>query len=665
MNYRFIVPLTLLVSAAAEARKVTVDDLMRLRTIADVQISPDGRDIAYVVSEPSYELDAHESVLYRIPASGGSPVRLTFKTRIFNRPVPLPGLRWSPDGTLLSFVAFVDEVPQVVAMGASGGEPRPLTAVKDGVTRYEWSPDGKGIAFIATEPASEEEERRKKEKSFVIEVDRGERAPRLFVQQLSGGPPLALSPSGETVSSFDWSPDGTSLVYSASTERGFYAQYHGRIHVVPAAGGERRSVVDREGMNGEPRYSPDGMTIAFISTGGRAEMISTVGLWVVPSAGGAARSLTDSWVGEYAWSADSRSIFYIANEGTGQRREHMFEQAIQRVYLENGKSEVVTPGPMVNYSLSSSRDGKRLAYRSVEAETMGDLMVLDLAGGRPMRLTTVNPELEELDLGNLEPTSWRSFDGMEIWGLLLTPPGYAPGKRIPLLVYVHGGPIGGVTYGIFPQFMHRPGQVDPYPVQAMASSGFAVLFPMPRGGSGYGLEGFRAIVDSWGESDFKDIMAGVDELIARGIADPERLGVMGGSYGGFMTNWIVTQTGRFKAASSMCSISDIEDLYYLSDAGDFTVEYFGKPWEKPESYAAHSPITHVEKVTTPLLIQHGENDRRVPIMQAQKFYKALKKLGKTVEMEIYPRGGHVLYEPDLEREIMRRNLAWFERWLAP
>jgi dipeptidyl aminopeptidase/acylaminoacyl peptidase len=213
--------------------------------------------------------------------------------------------------------------------------------------------------------------------------------------------------------------------------------------------------------------------------------------------------------------------------------------------------------------------------------------------------------------------------------------------------------------------MHRVGQVDPYPVEALASAGIAVLFPMPRGGSGYGLEGFRAIVNGWGDVDYRDIMAGVDHLIATGLADPERLGVMGGSYGGFLTNWIVTQTGRFRAASSMCSISDIESLFYLSDAGDFTREYFGLPWESEAAYRKHSPLTHVAAVTTPLLLQHGENDRRVPVEQAKKFHKALDALGKTVALEIYPRGGHVLYEPDLEREIMRRNLEWFVRWLAP
>ena len=295
---------------------------------------------------------------------------------------------------------------------------------------------------------------------------------------------------------------------------------------------------------------------------------------------------------------------------------------------------------------------------------MGDVYVVELPGGKRRRLTEVNPELAELALGDLKAIHWTSFDGMQIWGLLLTPPGHVPGRTLPLVVYAHGGPIGGVTYGVFPQFMHSVGQVDPYPTEAMASAGLAVLLPMPRGGSGYGEAGFRMIKDGWGVGDFKDIMAGVDDLIAEGLVDTDRLGVMGASYGGYMTNWIVTQTRRFKAASSMCSLSDIADLYYLSDAGDFTREYFGLPWEAPEAYARHSPISYVANVGTPLLIQHGENDRRVPIMQATKFYKALKEQGKIVEMEIYPRGGHVIYEPALEREIMRRNLEWFRKWLG-
>jgi len=369
-----------------------------------------------------------------------------------------------------------------------------------------------------------------------------------------------------------------------------------------------------------------------------------------------------TWISEFIWARDSKSIYFGANEGTFASGAHMFEQPVVRLWIDDGRSERVIPGATVDYSMSLSNVGRRLAYRAVEGRTMGDVFVLDTTRGRSTKLTDINPQLHDVALGDIKAVSWRSFDDMEIWGLLLTPPGYASGK-LPMIVYCHGGPIGGVTYGLFPQFMHIPGQVDPYPTEAMASAGYAVLFPMPRGGSGYGEAGMRTIVNSWGECDYRDIMAGVDAMIQRGIADPDRLGVMGASYGGYMTSWIVTQTNRFKAASTGASLNDLTDEYFLSDAGDFMIEYFKRPWENREGYASHSALTFADRVTTPLLIQHGENDRRVPIAGAWKFYRALKQLGKTVEFDIYPRGGHVLFEPKLEMEQMRRNLEWFEKWI--
>ncbi|HXO27029.1 MAG TPA: S9 family peptidase [Thermoanaerobaculia bacterium] len=680
------------VAAGVGARPVTVADLMGLRSISDVRISPDGRQVAYVLSRPALEKDEHEAVLYLVPAAGGTPQRLTFGTRIFNRPRPAPHLRWSPDGTRLSFLAFAGDLPQVFALDVRGGEARALTASRQGVSDYVWSPDGTRLAYLAPDAPAAEEDRRRQDKSFVIEVDRQEHPARVWVQDLAGGQPRALSPPDQFVAALDWSPDGATIAYAASTRPGYVGVFHTRLYALPAAGGEPRVIVDRDGMNTSPRYSPDGRWIAFISTAGRPKMVSTWGLYLVPAAPtatGAAgdpqriRSLApDIWVAELTWAPDSASLVAVPNESPSQRGAHMFEQPLLRLWLDGRRTEL-DPGPFVHYSPSFSRDGKRLAFRSVEAQTMGDVLVLDLAGladrggpadgadgrqGPPRRLTEVNPELAELALGKLEPIHWRSFDGMEIWGLLLTPPGDGDARqrrRLPLVVYLHGGPIGGVTYGVFPQFMHSVGQVEPYPIQAMASAGLAVLLPMPRGGSGYGEAGFRMIENGWGEGDYQDVMAGVDDLVKEGVADPDRLGVMGASYGGYLTDWIVTQTHRFKAASAMCSISDIADLYYVSDAGDFTQEYFGLPWEAPEAYARHSPITYVSSVATPLLIQHGENDRRVPLMQATKFYKALKEQGKTVEMEIYPRGGHVIYEPALEQEIMRRNLEWFRRWLRP
>jgi dipeptidyl aminopeptidase/acylaminoacyl peptidase len=647
-------------------RPITVDDEMKMRSIVDVRIAPDGQRVAYVVSSPNLGTNEHDVSLYIVGTDGGEPRRLGADVSVLNRPLPAPQLRWLPDGTALSVLALTEERPQVFVVPVSGEAPRRITAAQEGVTAFEWAPDGRSLAYVTVEPMSAEEARQRQDKSFVIHVGKPERPTRLVVQKIDGQAPRVLTPLDHYVDSLSWAPAGDEIAYSAAPRSGFGSAYHTRLYAIAAAGGTPRAIVDRSGMNTLPQYSPDGRSIAFISTGGRAEIIAPRSLTVVASNGGAPRAIPmdDAWVNEIAWAPDSRSVYVQTNDGTFASRGHMFEQPIVRVPLDGSAPDRV-PASQVNFSLSVSRDGRTLAYRGVDGASMGDVFVRDTASARTKKLTEVNPELRDLAVGELKPISWRSFDGMEIWGLLLTPAGWTSGTRLPLLVYIHGGPGGGVTFGHFPQFMTRVGQVDPYPTQAMASAGFAVLFPMPRGGAGYGEAGQRMIVNAWGEGDYKDIMAGVDDLIARGVADPERLGVMGASYGGYMTNWIVTQTGRFKAASAGASLSDLTDGFYLSEGGEFMAEYFKRPWENRESYAAHSPITHVERVTTPLLLQHGENDPRVAIAGAWKFYRALKALGKTVEFDIYPRGRHVLYEPMQQREAMRRNLEWFTRWIPP
>jgi dipeptidyl aminopeptidase/acylaminoacyl peptidase len=653
-------------AASTQLRNFTVDDEMKFRSIVDVKISPDGKRVAYVVSTPSLAKNEHEAALYVVPSDGGASVRLGETVRILNTPLPAPRLRWSPDGGTLGVLGLSNDKAQVFAIPARGGAPHALTDAPEGVSLFEWSPDGKSLAYLSRDPVSAEEARQRQDKSFVVHVDAPERPGRVFARIL-GAPARPLTPPSHYVDSFTWSPDGSEIAYSAASRTGFTAQYETRLYAVPTAGGEPRTILDRAGMNTRPQWSPDGRLIAFISTDSRVDIMAARSLTVIPAASGAPRiyRMDDAWVNELVWARDGKSIYFQANDGTFASHEHMFEQPIARVWVEDGHAEQVVPGATVDYSISLSADGGRLAYRAVEGRTMGDVFVLDTATGRATKLTDVNPELHALPLGKLEAVHWRSFDGMEIWGLLLTPSGWTPGKRLPLIVYCHGGPGGGVTYGLFPQFMHTVGQVDPYPTEALASAGFALLFPMPRGGAGYGEAGQRAIVNAWGEADYKDILAGVDEIVRRGIADPDRLGVLGASYGGYMTNWIITQTARFKAASASASISDLTDPFFLSDGGEVMTHYFKKPWENRASYAAHSPLTFADRVTTPLLIQHGERDPRVPIAGAWKFYRTLKALGKTVEFDIYPRGGHVLYEPALQRESMRRNLEWFIRWLRP
>jgi dipeptidyl aminopeptidase/acylaminoacyl peptidase len=663
-----LLALVLLAATAQEpspvTRGISVDDLMRLRTIVDAKISPDGEQVAYVVSQPSVERNTHETGLFIVPAAGGSPRRLAATAQIFTPALPVPRLRWTPDGRRLSFLSSGNGRPQVFAVSADGGVPAAVTSAPAGVAAYEWSPDGGAIAYTVRDSV---------EALPVTRVGAASPPVRLWVQRLEGTA-HAITPPEHYVDSFTWAPDSASLVYAAAPMVGFTAPYFTRLYHVSATSGVPELLVDRPGMNTSPVFAPDGKRVAFVSTSARVGLLAPRGLTIVmlekagrpvPATSIRSYPMNGAWIGEMVWAPDSKSMYVLMNEGTFATGRHMFEMPIVRVDVDSGHAEPLVSGPVVNYSVSVSRNGRTLAYRQVEARTMGDIVVRDVATGRSTTITNANPELAQFALGTLEPISWRTFDNKEIWGLLLKPYAAQQGRKLPLLVYCHGGPIGGVTYGVFPQFMHTVGQVDPYAVEAFAAAGYAVLFPMPRGGSGYGEEGHRSIIKAWGEADYRDIMAGVDHLVATGTADPERLGVLGASYGGFMTNWIVTQTNRFKAASSSASISDLTDLYYLSDSALVMDEYFGKPWENTSTYAAHSPITHAQRVQTPLLLQHGENDPRVPLVSGRRFYEALKALGKTVEFDVFPRGGHVQYQPAAQRASMQRNLDWFLNWIKP
>jgi dipeptidyl aminopeptidase/acylaminoacyl peptidase len=658
---------------AQSAKKVTIDDLMSLRTINDVKISPSGDQIAYTVSTPSVPRNAHEAGLFVIPASGGTPRQLAASYRLFTPALPAPRVRWQPGGNVSVLVAEKNG-PQVLSIKPDNTAAHVVTAAPLGVGGYEWSPDGKYLAYVSRDPGPSIP-------AIANTVGSNPPATRLWLQPIDPpGPARSITASNQYVDSFTWSPDSKEIAYAWAPVAGFLAPYQTRIYAVRAEGGEVRPVIDRPGMNVSPQFSPDGRKISFISTGERTGIIAPRGLAVADASGTnlgvRAYPMNGAWIAEVLWAPDSQAVYVTMNEGTFATGPHMFEMPIVKVTLADGKAERLgNERASLQYSISLSRDGRTIAYREVGARDMGDLVVMDVLSKEARRLTSINPELKQLALGELKPISWKSFDGMEIWGLLLTPPGHDPpspdrsaqaGKsKIPLLVYCHGGPIGGVTLGIFPQFMHVPGQIDPYPTEAFASAGFAVLFPMPRGGSGYGEAGHRMIINDWGGADYKDIMAGVDHLIARGLADENRLGVMGASYGGYMTNWIVTQTTRFKAATAGASIADLSDLYYLTDGGDLMAEYYRLPWENPEGYLRSSPLMHAAKVMTPILLSHGDRDPRVPLATAQKFFRALQAMGKTVEMDVYPRGGHVFYEPQQERAVMQRNFDWMLRYLRP
>jgi len=649
------------ITSAQAPRKVAIDDLMSLRTINDVKISPAGDQIAYTVSTPSVARNAHEAALFVVPVAGGAPRQLGESYRIFSPALPAPRVRWRPDGRVSLLVAEKTG-PQVLSIKTDNSAAQVVTSAPLGVSGYEWSPDGNYLAFLTRDAGPSTP-------PIANKVGAVPPATRLWIQPLNpAGPARAMTPADQYVDSIAWSPDSSEIAYSWAPVVGFLAPYQTKIFAVAAEGGAIRPLIDRAGMNVSPQFSPDGKKISFISTGERTGIIAPRGLAIADAASRNANirayPMNGAWIAEVHWMPAGDAVIVTMNEGTFATGAHMFEMPAVKVTLADGSAaRLGEERATLQYNMSLSRDGQTLAYREVGARDMGDLVVMDVASKKTRQLTTINPELKQLALGELKPIAWKSFDGMEIWGLLLTPPGYDGKSKIPMLVYCHGGPIGGVTLGIFPQFMHVPGQIDPYPTEAFASAGFAVLFPMPRGGSGYGEAGHRMIINDWGGPDYQDIMAGVDHLIAQGLADENRLGVMGASYGGYMTNWIVTQTSRFKAAAAGASIADLSDLYYLTDGGDLMAEYYKLPWENPDGYARSSPITHAAKVTTPLLISHGDRDPRVPLATAQKFFRRLQALGKTAEMDIYPRGGHVFYEPQQEKAVMTRNFDWMLKYV--
>src|SRR5438128_689376 len=332
----------------------TLADEMKLRSIVDVKISPDGQSVAYVVSTPNLTTNQHDGALYL------GTTRIAESLRIFNTPAPAPRLRWSPDGTTLSLLAFAGEKPQVFAIPISGAAPRALTDAPEGVSGFEWSPDGKSIAYLTRDSAA---------KPLVIHADAPDQPTRIVIRSVDGGSPRTLTPPSDYVESFSWSPNGSEIAYAASPRSGFISQYETRIYKISVEGSRPRlPIVDRPGMNSKPQFSPDGKSIAFISTNGGTDLMSTRSLDVVAASGGESRRLLndDAWIYEFAWARDSKSIYFEPNDGTYASREHMFEQPIVRVWVDGGRTERVIPGPTVDYSLSFSSDGRRLAYRAVE-----------------------------------------------------------------------------------------------------------------------------------------------------------------------------------------------------------------------------------------------------------------------------------------------------------
>ena len=666
--------LTALPAAAVPGdRPWTSDDVLSLRVVTDPQVSPDGRLVAYVVESLNGEKDAYQTDVWLVAAAGGEARALAASPAGDDTP------RWSPDGR---FVAFLSERPrpgvkgddagdakrQVWLIRPDGGEAVPLTEAPGSVSDFEWSTDGKTIAFIAREPKTDERKRREKEKDDAWTPSEAYSWSRLWVIDVATRQPRQLATGDVHVTGLSLSPDGATVAFAGQPTPRIPDGFRSDLYTIPAAGGVPRPLVARRGSDRAPSWSPDGKWIAFATQDGRDEdwyTNSFVG--VVPAAGGAPRNLTaslDEQIGglggsSLTWTPDSGAVIFVSPRRTAA---HVYRATL------DGKVEPLTSGPEVNGAPSIDRKGETLVFLREDSVTPREVWTMRLApaaGARPAKgrpaapaapraLTDTNPHSRDFLSLPKEIVAWKGADGWDMEGLLVHPPGYVKGARVPLVLNVHGGPAG-----IHSNTFTPAARLWGWPL--FAQKGYAIFFPNPRGSGGYG-ERFRAAnVRDWGVKDYEDLMKGVDALVERGIADPERLAVNGWSYGGFMTSTIVTKTDRFRAAIVGAAVTNLASFTGTADIPEFARSYFRSwPWEDPQVYVDRSALFHAGNVKTPSLVVHGDKDDRVPVSQGWEFYNALRAVGVPTDLLILPRQPHGPREPKLLRTCHERFLAWTE-----
>lgn len=662
-----LICLCLSYALAQKLRPATVDDIMQVKSVVEEQISPDGSQILYVLSEPNLERNFHSTNLWLINSAAGIPVKLTKDGSRNDSP------RWSPDGKNVAFISNRDGGTQIWLLNLLQNKEVKLSTIQGLVGSLTWSPDGKTIAFLAVEPETEETQQKRQAQGEVIFVEPNLRRIQIYLLEVETKQIRQLTKGDFSIKDLAWSPDNREIAFSMwspQVDDSAFVWYRDAelnktyINAVSVGSGQIRTIVERKGLDASsPKWSPDGKTIAFLSSDNKPDYsVSNIYLHIVPSSGGAARNISRSFderISFYEWSSDNQTIYFSAAQKT-----------TNQLFSISTKTERVTPVTSGNRffgrSFSFSKNFGKVAFPATEPNAPTEVYVSSVTDFNPVKLTDLNPHLKDIAFGQTEVIRWKSSDGIEVEGLLVKPVGYRAGKRYPLLTYVHGGPTGSFKMSFAVQVI--PGtvvQMEPYPVQVLAGQGYAIFMPNPRGSSGYGGKFRKGNIGDFGGGDFRDIMSGVDYLIGQGIADSENLGIMGGSYGGYMAAWAITQTDRFKAASVYSGLKNlISEMGQSNGSGVYGKQFFSTvPSKAKQEQEQRSPINFVANIKTPTLLQHGEADSFNPIPQSYEFYNALRVRKVPVEFAIYPRQGHYVTEPKLEVDMLGRNVNWFNRWL--
>jgi dipeptidyl aminopeptidase/acylaminoacyl peptidase len=640
-------------AALAQAPTAWTPELMlQVQTVGEVTPSPDGKLVAYTQTRAVMETEKSEmlSQIFLAPSDGARQIQLTRGDKSAASP------SFSPDGRLVYFSSERSGKPNLWRIPVDGGEAEMLTDWKGSMGSYRLSPNGKWLAFTGAEPSADEEKQKKEKRDFRV-VDENPTYHGLWVipaepDAAGKRAPRKLAGGTYHITTFDWSPDSRHIAFEHQPMPSADYWTKADLSEVEVESGTVRSLAATPAAETNPRYSPDGRYLAYLRSSEPPRWARDERIVLLPRQGGAPRVLPPSYdvsVSLLGWSADSSRLLFTETKGVAQ--------VLYAMPLEGPPKPLFQParGTLAGGSLNAQGTHAGIVLES--STEAPEAFVLSLAGGAPVRVSHANLDLPKLPLGETRLVTWKAKDGLDIEGLLTFPVGYQAGKKCPLILLIHGGPAGVFT----DTFIARPGV---YPLPAFAARGYAVLRPNPRGSSGYGLKFRRANLNDWGGKDYEDLMAGVDHVISMGVADPERLAVMGWSYGGFMTSWVLTHTRRFKAAAVGAGVTNLWSFTGTSDIAGFLPDYFsGNPWDNFEAYRAHSPMAFVKGATTPTLILHGEADVRVPISQGYELYNALRQQGVTTKMVVYPRTPHGPREPKFLLDIMQRHLEWVEKYV--
>ena len=630
---------------------------IKVKAVGAPRVSPDGKRVVYTVVNEVMTPDKSEYVtqIWAANADGSANMQITFGDKSSTNP------QWSPDGNSIAFTSNrKDNKNNLYLLRLNGGEAEPLTDLKASIADFEWSPDNSLIAFTMTDPKTEDEEKNDKARNDFRFVDENVKMNRLYlisVNKNASGKrePRKLTEGNFSVNDFDWSPDAAKIVFAHVKTPSANDWATSDVSLVDVATGKIAPVANTQAAETSPTFSPDGKSIAVLASDVPVRWAQTGLIQIFSVAGEAApKSLAASFDGQptiAGWSADGKRLYFAEAKGT-RTQIYAFDLAVNKI-------EEIKTTAAVYQTVNLNRTGTMFGFVRQTPETPPEAFVSKVDNFAPVQVSRANADLPKLPLGKTEVIKWKSSaDGKEIEGLLTYPVNYQAGTLVPLILNVHGGPAGVFTQSFI-------GGRGVYPIATFAARGFAVLRPNPRGSSGYGTEFRRANLKDWGGADYQDLMTGVDKVIEMGVADPNRLGVMGWSYGGFMTSWIVTQTHRFKAASAGAPVTNLMSFNGTADIPAFVPDYFGgQAWENPEIYAKHSAMFNIKGVTTPTLIEHGDADVRVPISQGYEFYNALKAQGVPTRMIVLPRQPHGPNEPKMQLAAMQANLDWFEKYLG-